>query len=153
MYFQNLWILSSSYRRLVCLHHGFFRCVKQSLDAPSVHPSVCTSAAVTGRIWVKIDTRDLHETCREQPNLITIGQNSGYFTWWPMYSLLFLAKLNMHKSIFFEWICIRFSFTPRLSSRVPPDGFTWTLIIIIISNLSNNRYKASSKTIHPHSAI
>jgi len=68
---------------LVCLRHAFWARREIAFCfhhvRPSVYLSVYTSAAVTGRISVKIDTRHFHETCREQPNLIKIEQNTGSF--------------------------------------------------------------------------
>jgi len=50
-----------------------------------------------------------------------------------------------------------FMFGPQLveALRYKPEGrgFYSSFIIIIISNLSNDRSKATSKTIPPHSAI
>jgi len=63
--------------------------------------SACLSAyistAFTGRIYMKLDIRNFHETL---PRNSKFRQNRAYFTRRRNYMLLLLAKLIRHKTFF-----------------------------------------------------
>jgi len=64
---------------------------------------MCISAALNGRISVKLDAKEFCEkSVRKIQTWLHSGKNIGQFTSRPEYVLLLPAALNRHKSAHFE---------------------------------------------------